>query len=127
MISAALVRRKNRRVLRRQGQRRSTAINRQAAHQRRGAARNRPGGCPNEEAFNSSPSDAVRMLTDGFTLQQLTGATLWTPFFLSHLARAYSELCIFEDARRCIHEAITMVERTKERWCEAEVYRTAGQ
>jgi predicted ATPase len=42
------------------------------------------------------------------------------------LARAYTELGKIEDARRTIREAITTVERTKERWCEAEVYRTAG-
>jgi predicted ATPase len=33
----------------------------------------------------------------------------------------------FEDARRSIRKAITTVERTKEAWCEAEVYRTAGE
>jgi class 3 adenylate cyclase/predicted ATPase len=78
-------------------------------------------------SLKAQPSDAVRMLTDGFAAQQLTGATLWVPFALSHLARAYTELGKFEDAWRTIREAITTVERTKERWCEAEVYRTAGE
>jgi predicted ATPase len=78
-------------------------------------------------SLKSQPSDAVRMLTDGFAAQKLTGATLWVPFALSHLARAYTELGKIEDAWRTIREAITTVERTKERWCEAEVYRTAGE
>jgi predicted ATPase len=78
-------------------------------------------------SLKAQPSDAVRMLTDGFAAQELTGATLWVPFALSHLARAYTELGKFEDAWRTIREAITSVERTKERWCEAEVYRTAGE
>jgi predicted ATPase len=52
---------------------------------------------------------------------------MWMPFFLSHLARAHTELGKFEDAWRSIGEAITTVETTKERWCEAEVYRTAGE
>jgi SAM domain (Sterile alpha motif) len=73
-------------------------------------------------ALNAQPSDAVRMLTDGFAKAQITGATLWMPFFRSHLARAYIELGNFEDAWRCICEAMTMIERTTEAWCEAEVY-----
>jgi predicted ATPase len=78
-------------------------------------------------SLNAQPSDAVRVLTDGFTAQKTTGATLWVPFALAHLANAYSELGKIEDAWRTIREAITTVERTKERWCDAEVYRTAGE
>ena len=33
----------------------------------------------------------------------------------------------FDDAWRCIGEAMTAVETTKETWCEAEVYRMAGE
>jgi predicted ATPase len=78
-------------------------------------------------ALNAQPSDAVRMLTDGFAMMQFAGATIWMPFSRSHLARAYSELGNFEDAWRSIREAMTMIERTTEAWCEAEVYRTAGE
>jgi class 3 adenylate cyclase/predicted ATPase len=78
-------------------------------------------------ALNAQPSDAVRLITSGMDTRELTGATLWIPFFLSHLARAYTALGNFEDARRSIREAITTVERTKEGWCEAEVYRTASE
>ena len=52
---------------------------------------------------------------------------MWEPFFFSHLARAYVALGNFEDAQRSIGEAITTIERTREAWCEAEVYRTAGE
>jgi class 3 adenylate cyclase/predicted ATPase len=72
------------------------------------------------------PSEAVQMITSGLHARQSTGSTMWMPFFLSHLARAYIELERFEDAWRSIGEALTAVETTKERWCEAEVYRTAG-
>jgi class 3 adenylate cyclase/predicted ATPase len=75
-------------------------------------------------ALTGQPSDAVRMITSGW---QSTGATMWMPFFLSHLARAHTELGQFDDAWRCIGEAMTAVETTKEKWCEAEVYRTAGE
>ena len=38
-----------------------------------------------------------------------------------------AELGQFDDAWRCIGEAMTAVETTKESWCEAEVYRIAGE
>src|SRR5437773_1510949 len=47
--------------------------------------------------------------------------------FLSLLARAYAGLSQFDDAWRCIDEAMTAVETTKEKWCEAEVHRVAGE
>jgi len=37
------------------------------------------------------------------------------------------QLSAFDDAWRCIGEAITTVEATKERWHEAEVNRMAGE
>ena len=46
---------------------------------------------------------------------------------LSYLARAYAELGQFDDAWRCIGEAMTAMETTKERWFEAEVNRIAGR
>ena len=49
------------------------------------------------------------------------------PFWLAYLARAHAELGQFDEAWRCIGEAITAVETTKEKWCEAEVHRTAGE
>ena len=49
------------------------------------------------------------------------------PTFLSCLAKAYADLCQFEDAWRCIGEATTAIQTTKENWCEAEVHRVAGE
>jgi predicted ATPase len=49
------------------------------------------------------------------------------PRHLWHLAIAYAELGQFDDARRCIDDAIDKVERSKEKWCEAEVNRIAGE
>jgi predicted ATPase len=40
---------------------------------------------------------------------------------------AYAELGQPDDARRCIDDAIEKVERSKEKWCEAEVHRVAGE
>ena len=49
------------------------------------------------------------------------------PWYLSCLARAHAELGQFGDAWRYSDEAITTMETTKERQCEAEVYRMAGE
>jgi predicted ATPase len=78
-------------------------------------------------ALTGEASDAVQMLTSGITARRSTGATLWMPWNLSCLARAYAELGQFGEATCAIVEAITAVETTKERWCEAEVLRMAGE
>jgi predicted ATPase len=78
-------------------------------------------------ALTGKASDAFRMITSGITAWWSTGSTLNIPSFLPHLAMAYAELGQFDDARRCIGEAMTAVETTKERWWEAEVCRTAGE
>ena len=49
------------------------------------------------------------------------------PPTLSILARAYGKLGKFDNAWRCIDGAMSAVETTKGRWCEAEVNRTAGE
>jgi predicted ATPase len=43
------------------------------------------------------------------------------------LARAHAELGQFDDAWRCVGEAMTAAETTKERWFEAEIQRVAGE
>jgi class 3 adenylate cyclase/predicted ATPase len=78
-------------------------------------------------ALTGKASDAVQMLTSGITAWRSTGATLWKPSCLVYLVRAYAELGKFDDAWRCIGEAIAAVETTKERWCEVEIYRLAGE
>jgi predicted ATPase len=72
-------------------------------------------------------TDAVQMITSGITAYRSTGATANLPLCLLYLTRAYAELGQFDDAWRCIGEAMTAVEATKEKWCEAEVNRVAGE
>jgi class 3 adenylate cyclase/predicted ATPase len=78
-------------------------------------------------ALTGKAADAVQMITSGITAWRSTGATLWTPLYLSYLTRAYAELRQFDDAWRCIGEAMTAIETTKERWFEAEIHRMAGE
>ena len=78
-------------------------------------------------ALTGKASDAVQMMNSGIAAFRSTGSTTWVPWHLSFLASAYTELGQFDDAWRCIGEAMTAVETTKERWCEGEVNRIAGE
>ena len=78
-------------------------------------------------AMTGKPSNTIQMLSSGITAYRSTGSTNWVPLHLSYLARAYAELDQFNEAWRCIGEAATAVATTKERWCEAEVHRSAGE
>ena len=71
--------------------------------------------------------DAIQTIGTGLPGYRSTGSSVIVPFYLSYQARAYAQLGNFDDAWRCISEAITAVEMTKERWYEAEVNRTAGE
>ena len=52
---------------------------------------------------------------------------MWMPVWLSFLARATAGIGKFDEGRRCIFEAMTAMETTKETWYEAEVNRIAGE
>jgi predicted ATPase len=78
-------------------------------------------------ARTGNASDAIKMLTSGIAAYRSTGSTLFLPFYLSYLAHARAELGQFDDARRCVGEAMTAAETTKETWCEADIRRTAGE
>ncbi len=78
-------------------------------------------------ALTGRVSDAVKMIASGVTAWRATGSTVWTPLHMSFLANAHARLGQFDDARRCIGEAMIAVETTKEKWCEAEVNRVAGE
>ena len=72
-------------------------------------------------------TDSAHMITSGIKAFRSTGGTLWAPSWVSYLARAYAAIGQFDDAWRCIAEATNTVQTTKEKWCEAEVHRTAGE
>jgi predicted ATPase len=88
------------------------------------------GGMMNEGsvlALTGRASDATEMLTSGISAWRTSGATIYLTFYLPRLSRAHAELGQFEEAWRCIGDAMTAVETTKEKWCEAEVHRVAGE
>jgi class 3 adenylate cyclase/predicted ATPase len=78
-------------------------------------------------AGTGNASEAVQTITSGLAAFRSTGATVNVPITLLNLAKAYAQLGKFDEALGCISEATAAVERTKERWFEAEVYRMAGE
>ena len=78
-------------------------------------------------ALAGKASDAIEMLSLGIAAFRTTGGTNFVPLFLPHLARAHAELGQFEEAWRCIGEAMNLVETTKQTVWEEEIHRTAGE
>jgi predicted ATPase len=78
-------------------------------------------------ALTGNASNAAPLIASGIVLFRSTGATLFVPLHLSYLASAYAALGQLDDAWRCIGEAMTAAEATKEKWHEAEVHRIAGE
>ncbi|MBV9910583.1 MAG: AAA family ATPase, partial [Hyphomicrobiales bacterium] len=78
-------------------------------------------------ALSGKAAEAVQDLAAGIAANRSTGNTMWTPLFLSYLARANANIGQFDTAWTNIHEAFREVETTKESWCEAEINRVAGE
>ncbi len=78
-------------------------------------------------ALTGNATDAIKLISSAISAWELMEVRLWAPTYLSHLALAYAGDRQFDDARRFIRDALETAERTKERWCEAEVHRLAGE
>jgi class 3 adenylate cyclase/predicted ATPase len=71
--------------------------------------------------------DAVHTIASGISEWRATGTTVWVPTFLCYLAKAHAELGQFDEAGRCIDEAMTTLQANSESWYEADVNRIAGE
>ena len=78
-------------------------------------------------AQTGKAADAIQAINAGIAGLRVIGATIWRTSWSAHLALAYAALEEFDDAWRCIGEAMTAVETTKERWYQAEINRIAGE
>jgi predicted ATPase len=78
-------------------------------------------------SLTGKAADAIQMIASGLIAFRSTGSTFYVLTYLSSLASAYAELGKFDDAWRCIDEAMTAVEKTNQRWCEADILRVAGE
>jgi predicted ATPase len=78
-------------------------------------------------ALTGRTADAVKTIASGVRAWRSTGATCWTPLHMLFLADAHARIGQFDDARRCIGEAMAASEASKESWCDAEIHRSAGE
>ena len=72
-------------------------------------------------------SEAVTSFSSAIPMFRSTGATIFVPLFLSMRGSAFAQLQQFDQARRCIGEAIALAEASGERWFDAEIHRIAGE
>jgi predicted ATPase len=77
-------------------------------------------------AMTGRAADALPMIDTGMTALRTTGATMFSPLYLSYLARACLELGKFDEASRWISEATAAMQTSKESWWEAEIARIEG-
>ncbi len=79
------------------------------------------------KAKNSDLTEAIALLRSGSTAFRATGAEVWMPQHTALLARAYEIAGQIDEAVTLLDDALQIVERTGERWLEAELYRHKGQ
>jgi predicted ATPase len=78
-------------------------------------------------ALTGKAADAVDMMNAGIAASRSTGATAYAPWYPANLATAHAELGRFDEATRCIGEAIATADTTGEKWYEADIHRIAGE
>jgi class 3 adenylate cyclase/predicted ATPase len=69
----------------------------------------------------------LTQLREGLAALRAAGAKLWVPLFLGAAAQGYGQDGQAEEGLRMIAEALAQVEKTEERWSEAELYRLKGE
>jgi predicted ATPase len=78
-------------------------------------------------ALTGEAAKAVASISSAIAPYRSTGATLYMSYYLSHLAQAYADLKQFDDARRCIRDAMTAAQDSGSKWLDAEIHRIRGE
>jgi predicted ATPase len=66
-------------------------------------------------------------LREGLAALRATEAEIYVPLFLGAVAQAYGQGDQAEEGLKVVAEAFAVVEKNKERWNEAELYRLKGE
>lgn len=77
--------------------------------------------------IKNGDADGISLLRRGLSAYRATGAEVWMPHHIALLAGAYEISGQIEEAVTQLDEAFQIVERTGERWLEAELYRQKGR
>jgi class 3 adenylate cyclase/predicted ATPase len=76
---------------------------------------------------NGDVAEGMSLLRRGSAAYRATGAEMWMPHYIALLARACEIAGQIEEAVTLLDDALRIVERTGERWLEAELNRHKGQ
>jgi predicted ATPase len=76
---------------------------------------------------NGDLAEGILLLRSGSAAYRATGAEVWTPYYVALLAGACEIAGQVEEGLAELDEALQIVERTGERWFEAELHRHIGQ
>jgi adenylate cyclase len=71
--------------------------------------------------------EGIARMRDALAAMPIIGFELARPFYLAALAVAYGKAGRTDDALALVAEALALVERRDERWCEAEIHRVKGE
>ena len=77
--------------------------------------------------LGENTATAVSSIIRALSVYRSTGATVSAVCLLSYLAKARATLGQFKEARSCNLEAMTLAEKTGERWFDAEICRVSGE
>ena len=76
---------------------------------------------------NGDVAEGISLLRSGSAAYRATGPEMWMPHYIALLAAAYEVVGQIEEAATLFDDALHIVERTKERWFEAELNRYKGR
>jgi len=71
--------------------------------------------------------EGIEQIRQGLAAYQATGAEVAVPYFLARLAEAYGKVGQVGEGLALLDEALTVVDKTGERWWEAELHRLKGE
>jgi predicted ATPase len=71
--------------------------------------------------------EGVARLRQDLVAYRATGSEIYRPYWLALLAEAYGQVGRAEEGLTALAEALAVVDKTGERWYEAELYRLKGE
>jgi predicted ATPase len=78
-------------------------------------------------AHQGRQAEGIARMREGISAWQATGAVIWQPRFFVTLAEVYLSAGQAREATAVLAETETLIEKTKERLWQAEVYRLMGE
>jgi class 3 adenylate cyclase/predicted ATPase len=76
---------------------------------------------------NSDVVEGISLLRQGLAAYRATGAEAWVPYQIALLAKACEIAGQIEEALNLLDDSLQIIERTGERWLEAELHRHKGE